>query len=202
MLPHRESVGVRRSLSRKLHLEFLEGRSMPSSLAGAVLPSNGGADNLSSRDLRASVPSALVSSASIKGSEGQPPLLSAGAPVRALIATVTGSSGALAGRTGVALQTESENQPPVITDFGAVEGPGDYWTFEGTVTDPDDSVEGMVVTFGGVLASYSVSAVVRADGTFSLTQPFPGLETGIASAQTQDPHGALSNTAECWVLVS
>ena len=72
MLPPREIVGVRRSLSRKLHLEFLEGRSMPSSLAGAVLPSNGGADNLSSRDLRASVPSALVSSARIKGSSTLP----------------------------------------------------------------------------------------------------------------------------------
>ena len=175
---------------------------MPSSLAGAVLHSNGGAEHLSSRDVHATLPPALVSSASIKSSEAQTPLLSAGALVRAPIAAVAGNSDALAGRIGVVLQTESENQPPVITDFGAVQGRGDFWTFEGTVTDPDDSVEGMVVTFGGVLEGYNVSAVVQADGTFSLTQPFPGLENGIASAQTQDPHGAFSNVAECYVLVS
>jgi len=88
-----------------------------------------------------------------------------------------------------------DNDPPVISDFVGVEGPGDYWTFSGMVTDVDDVVEGMIVVFGGVLEPYNVSAVVEADGTFSLCDEFPGLQSGLASAQTQDDEGALSNLA-------
>ena len=45
-------------------------------------------------------------------------------------------------------------QPPVISDFGAKQGPEDFWTFSGIVSDEDDNVEGMIVYFGGVLAGY------------------------------------------------
>jgi hypothetical protein len=91
------------------------------------------------------------------------------------------------------------NEPPVISGFTAILELGDLWTFEGTVTDVDDPVEGMVVNFGGVLASFNVTATVEADGTFSLTREFLGLQSGTASAQTQDPHGAYSNEA-CYVI--
>jgi len=87
------------------------------------------------------------------------------------------------------------NDAPVISEFVGVDGPGDYWTFSGVVTDVDDVVEGMIVVFGGVLEPYNVTTVVRADGTFSLSDEFPGLESGLASAQTEDDDGALSNLA-------
>jgi hypothetical protein len=93
------------------------------------------------------------------------------------------------------------NQAPVISDFYGISEPGGLWTFYGTVTDVDDPVQGMVVDFGGVLANFSLTATVQADGTFSITQAFAGLESGGATAQTQDPHGALSNVAWYEIIV-
>jgi len=93
------------------------------------------------------------------------------------------------------------NHAPVISNFGGVQQLGDLWTFHGTVTDVDDPVQGMVVNFGGVLASFSVTATVEADGTFSLTREFLGLQSGTATAQTQDPHGAYSNEAWYEIVV-
>ncbi len=94
------------------------------------------------------------------------------------------------------------NDAPVISDFGGTEGWGDYWTFSGVVTDVDDDVEGMIVTFGGVLASYNVTATVDADGTFSLTDEFPGLQGGIVTAQTEDDEGLESNVAQYLIIVT
>jgi autotransporter-associated beta strand protein len=93
------------------------------------------------------------------------------------------------------------NAPPVISNFDGIPVIGDYWTFSGSVADPDDSVQGFVVTFGGVLASYNMTAVVQADGTFSTTDDLIGLRNGSATAQTQDSLGAVSNTAEFLVAV-
>ena len=52
-----------------------------------------------------------------------------------------------------------------------------------------------MVTFGGVLASYNLTATVGADGVFSVTVELVGLQDGTATAQTTDPHGVLSNLA-------
>ena len=93
------------------------------------------------------------------------------------------------------------NEAPVISGFHAVGESGALWIFEGTVTDVDDPVEGMVVNLGGVLASFNVTATVQADGTFSLTREFVGLQSGAATAQTQDPHGAYSNEAWYEIVV-
>jgi hypothetical protein len=93
------------------------------------------------------------------------------------------------------------NAAPVISNFSGSPIGGDFWTFEGTVTDPDDNVQGMTVTFGGVLAGYNITTTVLSDGTFTFTQDLVGLQRGTATAQTQDPHGALSNLAEYWVVV-
>jgi hypothetical protein len=89
----------------------------------------------------------------------------------------------------------------VISDFGVGQEMYDCWTVSGTVTDGDNSVAGMVVSFGGVLAGYGYSAVVGADGTFSVTEIFAGLQSGTATAQTTDPCGQASNQAEYWVVV-
>jgi len=87
------------------------------------------------------------------------------------------------------------NDAPVITDFVGVQVEGDFWSWSGVVTDVDDDVEGLIVVLGGILEPYNVTATVLADGTFSLTDDFPDLPTGTATAQTEDCHGALSNIA-------
>jgi hypothetical protein len=107
--------------------------------------------------------------------------------------TTTGTAG---------ITVTAVNDAPIISGFGGTEEPGDYWTFSGTVTDVDDDVEGMIVVLGGVLESYHVTALVQADGTFSLTHEFPGLQTGEATAVTEDWSHAQSNIAAYWVVVS
>lgn len=92
------------------------------------------------------------------------------------------------------------DQPPIISDFAAEQGPWDFWTFSGKVYDPDDDVEGMTVYFGGVLAEYDFTATVDADGNFSITKEIPDLEGGVATAQTYDWSLKPSNLAQCYVL--
>jgi hypothetical protein len=94
-----------------------------------------------------------------------------------------------------------DDNPPVISNFGGTEGPENFWTFAGTVTDPDQEVAGMIVTFGGVLEGYGYTAIVQADGTFTLTKEFPGIYSGTASAQTFDSLGMSSNLATYYITV-
>ncbi len=90
---------------------------------------------------------------------------------------------------------------PTIGNFYCINEISNFWTLTGTVTDNDDPVEGDVVTFGGVLAGYHLTTTVGADGVFSLTVELAGLQQGTATAETQDPHGVLSNMAMDWVIV-
>jgi len=89
---------------------------------------------------------------------------------------------------------------PAINNFYCINELGDYWTLTGTVTDNDDDVEGYVVTFGGVLAPYGLTAVVAMDGVFSILADLSGVQMGTGTAQTKDPHGVLSNLAQYWVI--
>ena len=89
---------------------------------------------------------------------------------------------------------------PVISNFYCINDVEDCWTLSGTATDTDDPVQGDVVTFGGVLASYNLTATVGADGVFSISVELDGLQEGTGTAQTTDPHGVLSNVAGCWVI--
>jgi len=93
------------------------------------------------------------------------------------------------------------NAAPVISDFGYVKDMGAFYTFSGRVTDADGPVEGLTITLGGVLADFNLTAIVQADGTFSITRELYDLEGGPATAQTQDGQGALSNLAECYVVL-
>lgn len=104
--------------------------------------------------------------------------------------------------TTFSVEVEPVNDAPVMPDFGGSEGPLDFWTFSGTVTDVDDDVEGMIVVFGGVLAEFNVTATVEADGTFSLTDMFPGIQSGTATAQTEDPDGLTSELAMYEIYVT
>ncbi|NLE38581.1 MAG: hypothetical protein GX621_11200 [Pirellulaceae bacterium] len=93
------------------------------------------------------------------------------------------------------------NDAPVITNFHVTEWQG-CWVLSGNVTDVDDDLEGMVVTFGGILAGRNVETPVNGNGTFLIETDLEGVPSGLVSAQTVDPHGAPSNVAWCFVLVS
>jgi hypothetical protein len=90
---------------------------------------------------------------------------------------------------------------PVISNFYCINEYSDTWTITGVVTDADDSVEGDVVTFGGVLAGYNLTATVRADGVFTITVELIGLQEGVATAQTKDPNGVFSEVAEDLITI-
>lgn len=94
------------------------------------------------------------------------------------------------------------NDAPVIHNFVGTAGTGDVWTFSGTVTDVDDSVQGWQVSFGGILSTYGYTATVNADGTFEIIQQFPNLQSGMATASTSDPHGLQSALASYEVFVT
>ena len=113
----------------------------------------------------------------------------------------TDSSGLIVDTT-VEVDVASTNQAPVISNFVIWDEGNDQWTIEGTVTDVDDDVEGMVVTLGGILESYNLTATVQADGTFSTQETLVGLYYGIATAQTEDDEGAKSNLVETYVVTS
>lgn len=110
-------------------------------------------------------------------------------------------SGGLFVDTVLSVVVASVNDAPVIANFFATEWQG-HWTLSGNVTDVDDDVEGMVVTFGGVLAGQDVEAVVNGNGAFLIEADLEGVPSGPVTAQTEDPHGALSNMASVFVLVS
>ncbi len=110
--------------------------------------------------------------------------------------TIRGTdSGGLYAETTFKVTVLPSNEPPQITNFTGFQEYGDSWTFSGNVSDYDSQLQGMIVQFGGVLASYGYTATVQSDGTFSLAASFPGLQGGYATAQTHDDMGAPSNIA-------
>ena len=85
----------------------------------------------------------------------------------------------------------------MITSFTVIDNDG-TWILKGTVTDGGDSVAGLKVHFGGILAKYDLTATVLANGTFSESKKIPkGCEdlTGEVTALTH-AHGKASNLAE------
>jgi hypothetical protein len=89
---------------------------------------------------------------------------------------------------------------PIISNFYCISECDDYYTLTGCVGDSDDPVEGDIVTFGGVLACYNLTATVDSDGVFSITAELIDLQSGTGTAQTADPHGVLSNLAQNWIM--
>ena len=168
-------------------------------LLGSLLDAEGNAGQLTSEVVGAANPW-LVDSVAIEDDGGLLLDSAADALVEAALTVDASDTAQQSGEDSLMVKTPPANAPPVISDFIAINELGDLWTFQGTVTDVNDPVQGMVVHFGGVLASFNVTATVEANGTFSLTREFSGLQSGTATAQTQDPHGALSN--EAWYVIT
>jgi hypothetical protein len=85
---------------------------------------------------------------------------------------------------------------PEFTDFFATQSTPGFWTFTGQIID-DESVDGLIVHFGGVLEGHST--MVRADGTFEFSILLDPNTVGIATAVVTDWDGITSETAECAV---
>lgn len=85
------------------------------------------------------------------------------------------------------------NNPPEIEWFMISEQGSDIYEFYGYVSDPDNSTEGYTVTFSGVVSG--ITATVGSDGSFDESFYLPNVQSGLAFADTQDPHGADAETA-------
>ena len=79
---------------------------------------------------------------------------------------------------------------PVIIDFD-VEPGVTTWVFSGTVVD-DGDVEGLTVTFGGLLAGYT--AIVNSNGVFTIEVSLDPDIYGTASAQVTDVEALTSDS--------
>ena len=201
MLHYRKSLGVRISSSRKLGLEPLEDRSMPSVVTAALLSSATQADNTSTSAAQTDAAAVVVADPGDTASEPALLPLTQAEAETVSSATAANISKSLAVSVDRVMLMMEENQAPVLLDFGATQlDDDDNWSFYGTVTDPDDDLTSLSVAFGGVLAEYNLTASVDSGGSFSVTCQCVGLEWGVATAQAQDPHGALSNVGECWVF--
>ncbi len=92
---------------------------------------------------------------------------------------------------------EEHLSSPVISDFDCYEFDG-HWIFTGEVTD-DESVAGLEVEFGGLLAG--CTATVQLDGTFEFMTTFPPGVQGTVTAITTDYEGLESEMVYCGVNV-
>jgi hypothetical protein len=109
-----------------------------------------------------------------------------------LIIRATDSSGLFV-ESMLQVTVSGVNDAPFITLWGEP-GPGDVWTFTGTVTDPDDNPAGRSVILSGVLEDYG-PLTISANGTFELLVELPSWTFGNAFAYTVDAQGATSNFA-------
>jgi hypothetical protein len=124
----------------------------------------------------------------------------AGAPT--IVVDLTDASGAYLGVAAKAVAVEAQTSAaPVIDNFYLDKVDNQHWIISGVVRDADDPVQGDTISFGGVLESFHATATVAADGAFSITMELSGIVDGLATAQTCDPHGVVSELATCWVIV-
>jgi hypothetical protein len=110
-------------------------------------------------------------------------------------------SGGLSVETTLAVNIKAINDAPILSGLRVVGTSVGTWIISGGVSDVDDEVAGWAIYFGGVLASYSISASTDEDGSFSIEVELPGLQSGDATAWTFDPHGLQSNVAVAVVTV-
>lgn len=107
--------------------------------------------------------------------------------------TVDVSTTDLWGETSNTAEVAASSFPPVIQNFTATQGSGNEWVLQGTVIAP--SVQGLVITFGGLPSLAGQTVTVAANGAFAFTQILGAGEFGTATAQTTDLAGQNSNLA-------
>ncbi len=87
------------------------------------------------------------------------------------------------------------NQAPVISNFRAIQGAENSWTFRGQVTD--EAPAGLTVTLHSttIAAVNNQTVTVGIDGSFSTTLQLPAGSSGSVTAQTWDNLNQASNLA-------
>ena len=95
------------------------------------------------------------------------------------------------------VDVDYENLPPMVIAWSEP-AENDTYTIRGYVTDPDDDVRGMIVTFTGV---FNLRATVQDDGTFSFAVYVdPEDVWGTEYAWVVDPHGLVSEEYEFSII--
>jgi hypothetical protein len=88
------------------------------------------------------------------------------------------------------------NISPEILNFSGTNGGAGWWTFSGQVID-DSSVDGLTVTFGGLLEGHTTT--VGTDGTFEHVANLPSGTSGVVTATVTDRDGLTSETVYWYV---
>jgi hypothetical protein len=96
-------------------------------------------------------------------------------------------------------QVTVTSSPPNITNFQAVRGLNNIYTFSGYVNDEVPS--GLVVHFSGLEELTGRTATVDSNNYFSITVTLIQGQTGLASAQVNDRWDYGSNVASVYVSV-
>jgi hypothetical protein len=96
-------------------------------------------------------------------------------------------------QSSAAAQVSVTSAAPSITNFQAIRGTLNCWTFQGQVTD--ESAAGLTVRFAGLPSLAGRTVTVESNGWFYLTVELQDGEEGTASAQTTDWWGLDSNVA-------
>jgi hypothetical protein len=109
----------------------------------------------------------------------------------AYVLNVVVTDGESSDAVNVTINVMAGNVAPVINDFVYAHAGADAYTFQGTVID--ENPDGMVITFGGILAGET--ALVQADGSFSITRIITPGTVGDVTAITTDDGGLVSNQA-------
>ena len=142
----------------------------------------------------------LLDTVSIDSSTGDLTLSSApGVSGRTNLRIQATDSTGLTVETTVAVDVDRDNLPPSIDNFWSQEATGNTYLFSGYVSDPDDDVEDLIVTFTGVI---NVRASVDENGYFEFALILDENDIGFIYAQTVDPHGLLSNVDSEWVPIT
>ncbi|MEX2120708.1 MAG: hypothetical protein WD847_14035 [Pirellulales bacterium] len=111
------------------------------------------------------------------------------------LGTITATTTDVWGLSSSPVNENVISNAPTITYFNASADLDGFWKFEGHVSD--EWREGLVVTFGGLLAGHT--ATVNASGYFYImVQMQPGAQ-GEVTAQTTDWWGLDSNIKSDWV---
>jgi hypothetical protein len=142
--------------------------------------------------------SGVVNGSAVTDSNGNFTLTTNASALGVVNASTIDSRGVGSNVASVTLQAN----PPVISNFAAVGGANQMYTFSGTVTDQTPA--GLVIAFGGIPSLANKTTTVNADGSFSLTVQLQcdGTDNGFASAQTTNWWGLQSNVATYYVDVT
>jgi hypothetical protein len=86
------------------------------------------------------------------------------------------------------VSTTLTNAAPTVTNFTAVQGPNNTWTFSGKVND--EAPAGLSVILSGPPGVNGQTATVLANGLFSVTVTLPPTSCGFVTATVADWYGA------------